>query len=149
MTDIGTLKGISERVREKFTSAYAAWVHSEYGYGTAESRDEIAAIVVWGGAVVARDTGYIAALEARIAELEAAQVTQENEEVGPKLTPDKTLILTVLFMHGPMNEQEFKPFIEKVSARTFFSLWEAEAGFIVFNEGRFSITAAGRRALGK
>ena len=90
-----------------------------------------------------------AELGARIAELEAAQVTQENEEVGPKLTPDETLILTVLFMHGPMNEQEFKPFIENVPARTFFSLWEAEAGLIVFNEGRFSITPAGRRALDK
>ena len=75
MTNIGTLKGISERVREKFTSAYAAWVHSKYGYGTAESRDEIAAIVVWGQAVVVRDADYIASLEAQLEALSALDGT--------------------------------------------------------------------------
>ena len=77
MNDIETLKRCSEYGHRTFASRFQTWIHSKHGKGSAESQHEIERVAAWGQAVIERDTDYIAALEARIAELEAAQVTPE------------------------------------------------------------------------
>ena len=69
MTDIKTAKGYSAYLRMNFSRVCEDWARAKYDL--AESNEKIKTIAAWGQVVVARDTDYIASLEARIATLEA------------------------------------------------------------------------------